>query len=161
MVILIGMAESPEREEKGQRRAAGSNSDNETQVRTTGNNSREYRKLWQLQEIQPLSYKAKGMQAIATTQHLHLTPLSCFFLLWSSQLASSSHNNTSLINFNCFVNQCPFIVSDNHNNRQEMNNRDGTDRYWGMALQSLSQGNTVSLSSLRISQCCTPHLHLK
>lgn len=117
---------------------------------------------WQLQEIQPLSYKAEGMRAIATSQYVHLSPLGCLFLLWSSQYTSSSHNNSSLINFNCFVNQGLFTVSDNHNTRQEMNNRDSTDRYQHAALRSMCQGNPVSLSpTAKRIQCCTPHPHVK
>lgn len=41
---------------------------------------------------------------------------------------------------------------DNHNNRQEMNNRGSRDKHQGAALQSLGQGDTVSQSlTLKIS----------
>lgn len=57
------------------------------------------------------SYKAEGMQAIAASPYASHTPSSHLLpFLWSSELTSSSHNNTLLIKLKYFVNQCPFIV---------------------------------------------------
>lgn len=136
-VNLVGSAFWEEQRSTA-RHAAGCDPDNETQGRTTGNNRREY-----AGDHRKYSPRATVLKACKLLPLAHHTPSSHLFLLWSSQLTSSPHN-TLLIKFKCFVNQCPFIVSDNHNNREEMNNRDSKDEHWGAALQSLSQGNTSS-----------------